>query len=79
MGKQSAEHKKKMIAPVAVTVLFLAYLIFYGVMLFTTTDGSPLLILAAVPLAALGIGMVCTLRSRIKEIKGGEEDDLSNY
>ena len=79
MEKQSAEHKKKMIAPVAVTVLFLAYLIFYGVMLVSTADGYPLLILGALPLAALGIGMVYTLRARIKEIRSGEEDDLDNY
>ena len=32
-----------------------------------------------VDVAALGVGMVYTLRARIKEIRSGEEDDLGNY
>ena len=39
----------------------------------------PVMLLIAVPLVALGIGMVYTLKSRIKEIRSGEEDDLGNY
>ena len=35
--------------------------------------------ISMVILVALGIGMVYTLKSRIKEIRSGEEDDLGNY
>ena len=38
-----------------------------------------LTVVFALPLIALGGGMVYTLRSRIKEIRSGEEDDLDNY
>ena len=72
-----SEHKKKMIAPVIITVLFLAYLAFYIAAIIQVSDWS--LIFYAIPLVALGIGMVYTLHSRIKEIRSGEEDDLNNY
>lgn len=71
--------KKKLIAPVAITVLFLAYLAFYFVMVVMAASFSPLAVLLLIPLAALGVGMVYVLRSRINEIRSGEEDDLSNY
>ena len=31
------------------------------------------------PLIAMGTALIVVLRERIEEIKGGEEDDLSNY
>ncbi len=79
MKKQSAVQKKKMIAPVIITVLFLVYLAVYTAMLVTAAGAAPVLLLTAIPLLALGIGMVYTLRARIKEIRSGEEDDLDNY
>ena len=72
-------HRKKIIAPVVITILFLIYLIGYAVLLMTVTEWHPLVWLLAIPLAMLGAGMVCVLISRIREIKGGEEDDLNNY
>ncbi len=71
------DSRKKMIAPVAITVIFLVYLAAYivALILFSNIYLIPL----AIPLAALGIGMIFTLRSRIKEIRSGEEDDLGNY
>ena len=72
-----SEHKKKMIAPIVITVLFLLYLAVYIVALITASNWS--LVPFAVPLIALGIGMVYTLRTRIEEIRSGEEDDLNNY
>ena len=44
----------------------------------TVWMGNPWLLLA-LPLLALAAGMVYILYTRIKEIDGGEEDDLSNY
>ena len=73
------KHRKKMIAPIVITVLFLLYLIGYGIAIAITTDWSPVMILIAIPLIALGVGMIVVLKSRIKEIRSGEEDDLGNY
>ena len=74
------DHKKKMIAPVIITVVFIVYLAAYNVFIFmAASELSPVMILFAVPLIALGIGMVYVLKTRINEIRSGEEDDLSNY
>lgn len=76
---KNREHRKKMLAPVVITAIFILYLIGYGIALAVATEWSPVMLLIAVPLVALGIGMVYTLKSRIKEIRSGEEDDLGNY
>ena len=76
---KETEHKKKMAAPIIITILFLLYLIAYGTAIAFVIGWGPIMLLYAVPLIALGIGMVIVLRSRIKEIRSGEEDDLSNY
>ena len=73
------DHKKKMIAPIVITVVFLLYLVFYGRFLLAAAEFSPVMLLAAIPLAALGIGMIRVLKERINEIRSGEEDDLRNY
>ncbi len=70
---------RKMAAPIAITVLFLVYLAVYGVIVSRAAEWNPLMLLVAVPLVALGVGMVYTLKARIKEIRSGEEDDLDNY
>lgn len=72
-------HKKKMAAPIIITIVFLAYLIAYGIAVAVVSAWSPFMILLALPLVALGIGMVYVLKTRIKEIRSGEEDDLDNY
>ena len=72
-------HYKKLIAPVVVTVLALIYLIAYGVGVMAAAEESPLFLFLILPIALLGAGMVCVLIARIKEIRSGEEDDLSNY
>jgi hypothetical protein len=72
-------HKKKMIAPVIITVIFLLYLIVYLIAVAMTTRLSLGMLLLSIPLVALGIGMVYTLKARIDEIRSGEEDDLSDY
>ena len=74
------EQKKKLVAPIVITALFVGYLIVYlaGVF-FASALSTPLLLLLAVPLVGLGGGMVYVLITRIREIRKGEEDDLSNY
>ena len=76
---KNREHRKKMLAPVVITAIFILYLIGYGIALAVATEWSPVMLLIAIPLVALGIGMVYTLKSRIKEIRSGEEDDLGKY
>ena len=76
---KNRDHRKKMLAPVVITAIFILYLIGYGIALAVATEWSPVMLLIAVPLVALGIGMVYTLKSRINEIRSGEEDDLGNY
>jgi len=74
------EHARKMIAPIVIAVLFVGYLAVYIYMLFfAAAMTKPVLFLLAVPLAALGVGMIWVLITRIREIDKGEEDDLSNY
>ena len=72
-------HKKKMIAPVIVTVIFLLYLAIYLLVIMFSSEVNPLFLLFAGPLIGLGIAMGFTLKSRIQEIRSGEEDDLSDY
>ena len=43
------------------------------------SEFHPAFMLFAIPLIALATGMIYTLKSRINEIRSGEEDDLSDY
>ena len=72
-------HRKKMIAPIVIAILFLAYLVGYGIRLMTVSESDPLYLLLIIPAALLGGGMVYVLIARIREIRSGEEDDLSDY
>ena len=74
-----SSHGKKMVAPIIITILFLLYLAVYGTLLIKAAMAEPQVILMGIPLVLLGIGMVYTLFTRIREIRSGEEDDLSNY
>ncbi len=73
-------HWKKMIAPIVVALVITLYYIGIAVF-FVKIPGIPTLIkvlMVVIPLA-LAVMMTGVLISRIKEIKGGEEDDLSQY
>jgi len=73
-------HKKKMIAPIIITVVLALYYIGYGIVIFLI-DTLPLLVKilgGVVPLFVVG-AIVYVLIERIKEIKKGEEDDLDKY
>lgn len=73
------DHRKKMIAPVVITILFLLYLAIYVGVILMTTAFNPVMILFSIPLVVLGIGMIHVLKERLSEIRSGEEDDLGNY
>lgn len=71
---------QKLIAPIIITILIICYFIFY-ISLSLYLNAMPklasiLFIIVPILLMILSIHM---LFERIKEIKGGEEDDLSKY
>lgn len=75
------KHSKKMIAPIIITLLVVGYFIFYLWMGWSSSDEIPVLLrvlLLVVPAGFIGL-ITYMLVERIREIKGGEEDDLSKY
>ncbi len=71
-------HKKKMIAPVIITIVIVLYYIVYFGLLISLLDGFWKYVLGIIPLVLSGI-MVYVCIERINEIKKGEEDDISKY
>ena len=73
---------KKYIAPIVITAILLLYCIGLIVIFLCTlqfeTSFFVFLMLLIGPLAA-GIVLIVVLVQRIKEIKGGEEDEASKY
>ena len=74
------KHLKKMIAPILITVISLAYLIVFGV-IFITVPGLPFLLSVTGGILWLFLAgeSIFVFVERIKEIRSGEEDDLSQY
>lgn len=73
------QHEKKMIAPIVIGALLIAWFLIYVVCciifplpLFVKVLG------VLIPLALAGVAFYVTWE-RIQEIRSGEEDDLSNY
>ena len=71
-------HKKKMIAPIVVTVILVLYYVVYFGFLISLLDGIWQYILGLLPIVFSAV-MVKVCIERIHEIKKGEEDDLSQY
>ena len=72
-------HKKKMIAPIIVAlVMILYYLVYFGFLLSLLEGLLWKIALGIIPLAMSAV-MIAVCVERIKEIQGGEEDDLSQY
>ncbi len=72
------EHKKKLIAPILVTIIMVLYYVVYFGFLIALIDGVWKWLLGIIPLALSAV-MLKVCIERIKEIKKGEEDDLSKY
>ena len=68
----------KTIVPIVVTILMVLYYIAYFGFLIALLDGIWKWLLGIIPLAFSAV-MVKVCIERIKEIKKGEEDDLSKY
>ena len=71
-------HKKKMVAPIIVTIIMILYFIAYFGFLIYLVGGIWKYVLGVVPLIFSAVTIyVCV--QRINEIKKGEEDDISKY
>ncbi len=71
-------HKKKMIAPILITVILILYYIAYFGILISLLGGIWKYVLGIIPLLFSGI-MIYVCIERINEIRKGEEDDISKY
>lgn len=70
--------KRKMIPPIVVSVIMILYYIVYFGFLISLIGGIWKYLLGIIPLA-FSILMIMVCVERIKEIRKGEEDDLSKY
>ncbi|MBQ4232748.1 MAG: hypothetical protein II699_05660 [Lachnospiraceae bacterium] len=73
------EHMKKMIAPITITVILIIYYILYFAFIMFLVKGLILKLLIGIIPIVFGVAMIYVCIERIKEIQGGEEDDLSKY
>ena len=71
-------HRRKMFAPILVSVIMVLYYVVYFGFLITLLDGIWKFALGLIPLA-FSVVMVKVCIERINEIKKGEEDDISKY
>ena len=69
---------KKMIAPIVITALMIIYYILFFAFIIMMTDLVLTILLGVVPLALAGV-MIYVCLQRLKEIRSGEDDDLSKY
>ena len=74
------KRNKKLIAPILITIFVILYYIFYFCILCSVLKESiVILILFGIIPVVLSIGMLYVCIQRIKEIRSGEEDDISKY
>ena len=74
------EHTKKMVAPIIITIIVLVYWLAYVAAILLIPGAFVFVkVLFAILGVGFSVGMILVLISRIREIKGGKEDDLSNY
>ncbi len=71
-------HKKKMTAPIVVTIIMIIYYIVYFGFLISLLEGIWKYVLGIFPIVFI-IVMIKVCIERINEIKKGEEDDISKY
>ena len=71
-------HKKKMRAPIIVSILMILYYVVYFGVLISLLDGIFKYALGIIPIV-FAVVMIKVCIERINEIKGGEEDDISKY
>lgn len=72
------DSRKKMLAPIIVTIFMVLYYIAYFGFLIVMIDGIWKYALGIIPLI-FSIVMIKVCMERINEIRKGEEDDISKY
>jgi len=71
-------HRKKMLPPIVVSVIIILYYVVYFGILITLLEGIWKYVLGIIPLIFSAV-MLKVCIERIKEIKEGEADDISEY
>lgn len=70
---------KKIIAPIIITIILIfVELIYFGIYIALIPWIWLKIILAVIPLGSIGV-TIYVLIERIREVRSGEEDDLSQY
>ena len=77
-GSASHPYVNKMIAPIIITIIIVLYFFLYFGFIISFLNGFWKILLGIIPLALAAV-MIYVCVQRINEIKGGEEDDLSQY
>ena len=72
------KYNRKLLPPILITIIMVLYYVFYFGFLISLIDGIWKYVLGILPLV-FSVIMVRVCIERIKEIKKGEEDDLSKY
>ncbi|MBQ2971769.1 MAG: hypothetical protein IJO20_01990 [Ruminococcus sp.] len=68
-----------MIAPIIITVFMIIYIaIYFGVLIYLFDNIIVRILIGVIPVVFAGV-MIFVCIERIKEIRSGEEDDLSKY
>lgn len=73
-------HRKKMVAPFIIAGILIVYYVAIAAVFFILPKipAAAKVLLAVIPLALAGVAFAMLLE-RIREIRSGEEDDLSKY
>ncbi len=72
------KHIQKMVAPIVITILFILYYIVYFGWIIAMLGGVAAWLLGIIPFVS-GCVLIYVCMQRIREIRSGEEDDLSKY
>ena len=80
MKNRKIQHRKKMAAPIIIAVLLILWYIGMAIACFCLPEIPFIfkILMAIIPAAISGV-ISFVLAERIKEIRSGEEDDLSKY
>ena len=80
MKNRKIQHRKKMAAPIIIAVLLILWYIGMAIACFCIPEIPFIfkILMAIIPAAISGV-ISFVLAERIKEIRSGEEDDLSKY
>lgn len=75
--------KKKMIVPIGIGIVIALYMLFWisaiFAGMFSVGASKILMLIIGAPLVALLFLWIHVVQERLKEIRSGEEDDLSKY